>query len=142
MLFVQKMVMGLLMLALSVTMWVMGAEMPQIRSMGDVGAAFLPKIVAICGACLALLYMFMVARGRDGGGTLIHPISLVLCVLFMLIVGLVPWLGLPLAAGLGATATVLLLERGGHIVAAVVTGVFFGLLTEYGFGMLLGVPLP
>lgn len=142
MLFVQKIVMGVLLLAFSLMIYSVALGMPDIRSMGDVGAAFLPKGVALCSAVLALLYLLMVIRKQDPGGERVSLKSLALLLLFVATIMLVQWLGLPVASGLGAAATVLLLERGGRWGSALATGVFFGLLTHFGFGELLGVPLP
>lgn len=142
MLFIQRIVTGILMLAFFVGIYFQALSLPNIQSMGDVGTSFLPKAVAIGGMILTAIYLCMAMSGKDQTGALVSIQSFFLLLLAIGMVTLIQWVGLPIAVGLGATAIVLLLERGGRLGTAVLTGIFFGLLTYYGFGKLMGVPLP
>lgn len=115
--------------------------MPPVRAAGDVGAAFLPLIMASIGFGLALIYLFQVVTGRGEGDRLAHPMALVLLVLTIATVALIYGVGMPIAIGAGAALMVFVLERGKAPFWAAGTGIAFWALTKFGFGMLLGVPL-
>ena len=115
--------------------------MPPVRAAGDVGSAFLPLIVAGLGFCLSLLYLYQVLTGRDKANAFAHPIALILLLMTLGTVGLIYGFGMPVALGTGAALMVLALERGKTPFWAAGTGIMFWALTQFGFGMLLGVPL-
>ncbi|MEZ2622941.1 tripartite tricarboxylate transporter TctB family protein [Paenalcaligenes hominis] len=142
MLFIQRMITGALMLGFFIAIYFQALNLPNIQSMGDVGTAYLPKAVAISGMILSSIYLFTSLMGNDQSGALVSIASFGLLLVIVGMVILIKWLGLPVAAGLGAAAIVLLLERGKRLGTAIMTGIFFALLTYYGFGQLMGVPLP
>jgi len=121
-------------------LWI-AAQMPPVRAAGDVGSAFLPLAVAGLGCGLSLIYLLQIFTGRDRTNALARPMALALLLLTLAAVASIYWLGMPIALGLGAATMVFVLERGKKPFWAVGTGIVFWALTQFGFGMLLGVPL-
>ncbi|WP_414472661.1 tripartite tricarboxylate transporter TctB family protein [Microvirga sp. M2] len=124
----------------AVFFWI-ARQMPPVRAPGDVGSAFLPSILAGFGFCLSLIHLFQIVTGRDRTKAPVQPIALALLVLTLAAVGAVYWLGMAAGLGIGAALMVLMLERGKRPFWAVGTGIMFWAMTQFGFGMLLGVPL-
>ncbi|MEX6509066.1 tripartite tricarboxylate transporter TctB family protein [Jiella sp. M17.18] len=122
--------------------FVMAEELPAMPSTGDVGAGFMPEIVGAAQILLALVYLANVLRGRDRASGLFSVRSLLLFLIFIGVAVATPWLGLPVAAGLGAFAGVVYAEGGKRWALAALTGFAFWALTQIGFGWLLDVPLP
>jgi hypothetical protein len=137
----QKLIIAAAFLAFFAAFFWMAQQMPARRAAGDVGSAFLPLIVAGIGTALTLIYLVQILMGRDRAHALAHPMALGLLALTLLTVGAMYWLGMPIALGLGAALMVIVLERGQRPLWAVGTGLVFWALTQFGFGMLLGVPL-
>ena len=137
----QKLIIAAAFLAFFAAFFWMAEQMPARRAAGDVGSAFLPLIVAGLGAALTLVYLVQIVTGRDTARALAHPMALGLLVLTLVTVSAMYWTGMPIALGLGATLMVLALERGKKPLWAIGTGIVFWALTQFGFGMLLGVPL-
>lgn len=140
-LFVQRLIIALAALACFLAFFWMSRQMPPVRAAGDVGAAFLPLIMASIGFGLGLIYLFQVVTGRGEGDRLAQPMALVLLVLTIATVALIYGVGMPIAIGAGAALMVFVLERGKAPFWAAGTGIAFWALTKFGFGMLLGVPL-
>ncbi|MEZ0168963.1 tripartite tricarboxylate transporter TctB family protein [Microvirga sp. TS319] len=124
----------------AVFFWI-ARQMPPVRASGDVGSAFLPSILAVLGFCLSLFYLFQIVTGRDRTRAPVQAIALALLILTLAAVGSVYWLGMPVGLGIGAALMVLVLERGKRPFWAIGTGIMFWAMTQFGFGMLLGVPL-
>lgn len=140
-LWVQKLIVAAAALAFFAVFFWMAKQMPATRAAGDVGSAFLPLILAGLGFALSLVYLAQIVMGRDRTKALAHPMALGLLILTLAAVGLIYWLGMAVALGLGAALMVGVLERGRRPFWAVGTGILFWALTQFGFGMLLGVPL-
>lgn len=141
-LMVQKVAFGVLMMGAGILICTLAAMLPAMPTTGDVGPAFLPEAIGAVDIVLAAVYLVNVLRNRDTASGLVSPRSLVLFAIFVVAAFATRWLGLPVAAGLGAFVGVLFQEGGKRWILAAVTGVAFWALTQIGFGWLLGVPLP
>ncbi|MXQ14245.1 tripartite tricarboxylate transporter TctB family protein [Microvirga makkahensis] len=137
----QKLIVVAAALAFFAAFFWIAMQMPPVRAAGDVGSAFLPLAVAALGFGLSLIYLLQIVVGRDGTRGLARPVALALLVLTLVAVASFHWIGMPVALGLGAGLMVIVLERGDKPFWAIGTGIVFWALTQFGFGMLLGVPL-
>jgi putative tricarboxylic transport membrane protein len=110
------------------------------------GAGFYPLVVGIFGALAVLGWLALTMRGARGvGGSVAVAADARGRVLATagLLIGFclaLPWTGYPLAALL--FTALLLRALGASTVTALAVGVAGALASYYGFGALLGVPLP
>jgi hypothetical protein len=138
----QRYLAGAAILAFNAMMLYLALGLPPVRSRGDVGGAFLPLIVSVCGSILALLYLLSVWRGRDDSTGSVEGRAVAFLALFLIVgfamelVGLAP--ALAVAAGVG----VLMIDRQRVWVRALMTAAVVWALAQGGFGWLLGLPLP
>jgi putative tricarboxylic transport membrane protein len=109
------------------------------------GAGFYPLVVGIFGTLALLGWLALTLRGGRGGGAVAVAADargrvLATAALLTGFCLALPWTGYPLAALL--FTALLLRGLGAGTVTALVVGVAGALVSYYGFGALLGVPLP
>jgi hypothetical protein len=111
------------------------------------GAGFYPLVVGIFGALAVLGWLTLTMRGARGVGGSVAAVAADARGRVLATAGLLvgfclalPWTGYPLAALL--FTAILLRALGASTVTALAVAVTSALASYYGFGALLGVPLP
>jgi hypothetical protein len=118
-------------------------SLPAGASRGDVGPAELPVGIAVFGMILAVLYAAAALLGRESGveGALSFR-PLVFALLFAGVILAAPHSGLAVALAAAVALGVLLIDGAGAVLRAGAAGLGTWALAAFGFGGLLGLPLP
>ena len=132
-------------IAWNATFLTMSLGLPEGHSRGDIGPGALPSQVAMFGLAVSLIYLVQALRGVDFGGSdgpVDVPRVAALVAIFVAVAVSAPWIGLPIALGLGACVGTLLFPGDRPWIRAVATGAGIWAIAFFLFGKVLGLPLP
>ncbi|MEI4488766.1 tripartite tricarboxylate transporter TctB family protein [Frigidibacter sp. MR17.14] len=120
-------------------------QLPAGHSAGDVGPAALPVQVGVAGVLLSLAYLWISLRGGFAAERVTFegfPRALAVCLVLVLGLIAVRWIGLAIAIGIVAGLTTLAFDGTHRILRAGLTGLALWGIAVLLFGRLLGLPLP